>query len=221
MNLLAIDTSSNACSVALRYDDEVTEKHVVEPREHTRLLMPMITGILDGRTVQTLDAIVIGNGPGSFIGMRIGASVAQGIAHAAGLEIIPVSSLAAIAAEVLAAEKDGGVVVAQDARMSQVYLGVYRRIGGGEIVRNGDETLHQLGPLSLAADGWLAAGSAWERYPELLAANSHVISGVTGVVYPRARFLLQLADAGDAVPPAQLVPAYLRSKVAEKPAKPS
>ena len=209
MNLLAIDTSSNACSVALQCGGEITEKHVVEPREHTRLLMPMITEILGDRAPQELDAIVLGNGPGSFIGMRIGASVAQGLAH--------VSSLAAIAAEVLDSTGEEGVLVAQDARMSEVYLGVYRRMGAGKVICIGDETIESVGPLPVTADGWLAAGSAWERYPELLAANRMKISAVTGVHYPRAGFLLRLADAGNGVPPEQLMPAYLRSKVAEKP----
>ena len=219
MNLLAIDTSSNACSVALQYDGEVTENHVVEPREHTRLLMPMITEVLGGRAPQELDAIVLGNGPGSFIGMRIGASVAQGIAHAAGLDIVPVSSLAAIAAEVLDGAAEGGVVVAQDARMSEVYLGVYRRSETGAIERHGDESIEAVGPLPLTMDGFLAAGGAWERYPELLAANRAKISGAAGVSYPRARFLLQLADAANAISPQRLVPAYLRSKVAETPTR--
>ncbi|MCH8335592.1 MAG: tRNA (adenosine(37)-N6)-threonylcarbamoyltransferase complex dimerization subunit type 1 TsaB, partial [Proteobacteria bacterium] len=89
MNLLAIDTSSNACSVAVQVGDENIEKHVVEPREHTKILVPMIEELLQeaGVVLSDLDAVVLGNGPGSFIGMRIGASVAQGICHGAGLRI--------------------------------------------------------------------------------------------------------------------------------------
>ena len=104
MKLLAIDTSSHACSVALRIGDAVTEDHTVEPREHTRILVPMISALLEegGIAAADLDAIVLGNGPGSFIGMRIGASVAQGLCHGAGIKLIPVSSLAAVAAEVFA-----------------------------------------------------------------------------------------------------------------------
>jgi len=218
MNLLAIDTSSNACSVALQFDRDVTEKHVVEPREHTRLLMPMITEILAGRAPAELDAIVLGNGPGSFIGMRIGASVAQGIAHAAGLEIIPVSSMAAVASEVLAGADEDRAIVAQDARMSEVYVGVYRRNEAGAVVHDGDEYIHVVGSLPLQSNGLLAAGGAWKRYPELLPANNAKISGLSSIEYPRAYFLLTLADAAGALPPDQLVPAYLRSKVAERPA---
>jgi len=95
MKLLALDTSSNACSVSLQLGEDVIENHVVGAREHTRILMPMIRGVLEDGAVSLaeLDAIVLGNGPGSFIGMRIGASVAQGLAHGAGINIVPVSSL--------------------------------------------------------------------------------------------------------------------------------
>jgi tRNA threonylcarbamoyladenosine biosynthesis protein TsaB len=217
MNLLAIDTSSNACSVALQSGEEVTENHIVEPRAHTRVLMPMISEILGARAPQELDAIVLGNGPGSFIGMRIGASVAQGIAHAAGLEIVPVSSLAAVAAEALADADEDRVIVAQDARMSEVYVGAYRRNGAGAIVIDGRESIQPAGGVLLDSGGWIAAGSAWERYPELLAANRDNITIQVTIGYPRARYLLLLADLANAVSPAQLMPAYLRSKVAEVP----
>ena len=102
MKLLALDTSSIACSVALGYGDQVWARHEEQPREHTRLLVPMIHGVLEeaGVQLQDLDAIVLGNGPGSFIGMRIAASVAQGLAHGSGLGIVPVSSLACVAAAV-------------------------------------------------------------------------------------------------------------------------
>ena len=106
-----------------------TDRHEEQDREHTRLLTPMIRDLLAdaGLSVQQLDAIVLGNGPGSFIGMRIAASVAQGLAHGAGIGIAPVSSLAAVAAEVFAASGADEVVVAQDAHMNEVYLGAFRR----------------------------------------------------------------------------------------------
>ena len=109
MKLLAIETSSLACSVALQVDEDIQERHVVEAKAHTRILLPMINTLLGdaGLIVSDLDALVLGNGPGSFIGMRIGASVAQGLAFAAGLNIIPISSLAAVAAEVFVGADPG------------------------------------------------------------------------------------------------------------------
>ena len=100
MKLLALDTSSLACSVALEVDGTVIDRHEEQARAHTRLIMPMIRDQLEETSIrpEDLDAIVLGNGPGSFIGMRIAASVAQGLAHGAGLGIVPVSSLAAVAA---------------------------------------------------------------------------------------------------------------------------
>ena len=133
MKLLAIETSSLACSVALQVDEDIQEKHVVEAKAHTRILLPMINTLLGdaGLIVSDLDALVLGNGPGSFIGMRIGASVAQGLAFAAGLNIIPVSSLAAVAAEVFLGHDETHVAIAQDARMNQIYLGCFERDEAG------------------------------------------------------------------------------------------
>ena len=222
MNLLALDTSSNACSVALQVGDEIIEDHVVEPRAHTKLLMPMISKILqDGDTELTdLDAIVLGNGPGSFIGMRIGASVAQGLCFGSGLSVIPVSSLAAIAAEVMAEHEAPHVVVAQDARMNEVYLGCFRKRKGGLPEAEHDEQIVLAGKLSFLNEGSSAAGGGWERYPELKSINMSKINEFVAVECPRARFLLLLAErAPDAIPAEQLAPAYLRSKVAEKPAQ--
>ena len=145
----------------------------------------MISEVLGGRALKELDAIVLGNGPGSFIGMRIGASVAQGIAYAAGFQIIPVSSLAAIAAEVLSDAKEDCVVVVQDARMAEVYLGQFRRGEDGSVAHMTEETLHEVGLLPLTPDGWLAAGGGWERYPELLAANrSRISAGDRNTISP-------------------------------------
>jgi len=228
MNLLAIDTSSPACSVALKVGDDVSDRHEEQDREHTRLLTPMIRDLLAaaGLSMQQLDAIVLGNGPGSFIGMRIAASVAQGLAHGADIGIVPVSSLAAVAAEVFAASDADEVVVAQDAHMNEVYLGAFRR--GAENLPDAiiPECLQSqtliAGLDESSAPGRVAAGFGWARYPALAAANASLIGSQSDVVHPRARFLLALGEAalasGSAIRPQDIVPAYLRSKVAQKPA---
>ena len=224
MNLLAIDTSSNACSVAVQVGDENIEKHVVEPREHTKILVPMIEELLQeaGVVLSDLDAVVLGNGPGSFIGMRIGASVAQGICYGAGLRIVPVSSLAAIAAEVICEHGAEKILVAQDARMHEVYLGRFHADAGGLPLADNEEVICGIGPLTVPTADYVAAGAGWSKYPELLAQNRHLISATAEVIYPRARYLLRLGDdakqAGRAIPPGALVPAYIRSKVADIPA---
>lgn len=217
MKLLAIDTSTHACSVALGLDGEITEDHRIAPREHTRLLLPMISALLRKASVSLadLDAIVLGNGPGSFIGMRIGASVAQGLCHGAGLQLIPVSSLAAVAAEAIVEHGASDVVVAQDARMHEVYVGVYRIGADGLPQAALDEQILSVAALPLADGCYQGAGDGWNRYPELCTANERMLATVLPVPFPRARYLLDIgAASGTAIPPAELVPAYLRTTVA-------
>jgi len=227
MNLLAIDTSSLACSVAVVAEDTLIERHEEQERAHTRLLLPMIRESLQeaGLEMTQLDAIVLGNGPGSFIGMRIAASVAQGLAHGVGINIVPVSSLAAVAAEVLATTHAAEVVVAQDAHMGEVYLGAFRR-GDMDLPEEmfaerlqAQTAIEELDEAH--ADQRVAAGFGWQRYPALLAANEDRVGQRSAALYPRARWLLPLAtealEHGRAINPQDIVPAYLRSKIAEKP----
>jgi len=224
MKLLALDTSSEACSVALCLEDDVREDHRVAPREHTRLIVPMIRGLMNGAGIdyRDLDAIVLGNGPGSFIGMRIGASVAQGIAYAAGLDLVPVSSLAVVAAEVLRDPAVDHVLVTQDARMNEVYLAEFRRGERDLPIPTGVARLHPVAePVVPRAAGAWAAGAGWVRYPALLDASRPGLAGVSALVHPRASLLLEIGrrelEAGRRCAPEALVPEYLRAQVAEKP----
>ncbi len=171
MKLLAFDTSSIACTVAVKADGAVVERHKEKAREHTRILMPMIRSCLEEADVALadLDAIVVGNGPGSFIGMRIGASVAQGLAHGAGVDLVPVSSMAAVAAR--AGNEGDSVVVAQDAHMNEVYLGIYRIDSAGLPEPLIDECLHgqhAIPELASLPEPVVAAGFGWQRYPQVL-----------------------------------------------------
>lgn len=226
MNLLALDTSSVACTVAAKIDEDLFACHEEQPREHTQLLMPMIRSVLldSGAQLRDLDAIVLGNGPGSFIGMRIAASVAQGLAHGAQISIIPVSSLAAVAAQVFAESDVSEVAVAQDAHMNEVYFGHFSR-GQSDLPQPvSDERLQRLEVIAgLDESGSrhrLAAGYGWQRYPELLAKNTAYFQGVSDSFYPQARYLLPLATLDAAMSPQDIDPAYLRREVAKKPRPP-
>ena len=227
MNLLALDTSSNACSVALQVGDQVFEQHVVQAKQHTRILIPMIRNLLSdaGIDLRSMDAVVLGNGPGSFIGMRIAASVAQGLAFGSKQKIVPVSSMAAVAAEVMDLYSATEVIVAQDSRMNEVYLGIYRVNGEGLPAADAAEILQSIEPITEldenSSSERVAAGQGWQRYPALLRLNQAAISKVVDVHYPKARYLLSLGakgwQRGDAIEPENLAPAYIRTKVAERP----
>lgn len=228
MNLLALDTSSDACSVALQVGDDIFEQHVIKPKEHTKILIPMIRSLLQDAAIELkdLEAIVLGNGPGSFIGMRIAASVAQGLAYGSGLKILPISSMAAVAAEVIETHSASEVIVAQDARMNEAYLGIYRINDAGLPVAVTEEALQPIekieGLAEIISSELIAAGQAWQKYPALLELNRAEISRLLEVYFPKARYLLGLAvqawQAGKAIEPEKLTPAYIRMKVAEPPA---
>jgi tRNA threonylcarbamoyladenosine biosynthesis protein TsaB len=221
MKLLALDTSSLACSVALVSGDDILERHELKEREHTRLLVPMLRSVLAeaGLAPSGLDAVVLGNGPGSFIGLRIAASVAQGLCYGAGIPLVPVSSLAAVAAEAFHGSAAARVLVAQDAHMGEVYLAGFRRGVDDLPVAEGEVTLQPAGeiPRLAAADGWHAAGDGWRRHPPLLDANRQRLAGVLDVAWPRARFVLALGAAawraGRAIDPRALEPEYVRERV--------
>lgn len=228
MKLLALDTSSDACSVALERDGDVIERHVLRPKEHTRLLLPMIEELLAEAEVAIpdLDAIVPGIGPGSFIGVRIAVSVAQGMAFAAGRRVAPVSSLAAVAAEAFAVEGVERVVVAQDAHMQEVYLARFARSASGLPEAAGEAMLHGIAAIDALsgaeAGRWHAAGAGWRRHPALLSRNEARIAGLVPVEHPRARFLLgpggEAVKSSATIAPDRLVPAYVRHQVAKVPA---
>jgi tRNA threonylcarbamoyladenosine biosynthesis protein TsaB len=225
MKLLALDTSSIACSVALDVDGRVIDRHEEQAREHTRLLMPMVRDLLEEAKLAPadLDALVLGIGPGSFIGMRIAASVAQGLAYASGNRIVPVSSLLAVAAETFsAAENADFCAVCQDAHMSEVYLGLYRRGDDGLPALVTPERLHdqdEIGELRDSPDRYVGAGFGWTRYPALLAANGDYLAATGSVLHPAARYLLpsgrQMFERGMVVEPQDVTPAYLRQTVAK------
>ncbi len=228
MMLLALDTSSLACSVALECEGTVIERHELKPREHTKLLLPMIRAVIDeaGAEITDIDALILGNGPGSFIGVRIAASVAQGLAFASNIDIVPVSSLAALAAEVFATTSAETVVVTQDAHMGEAYLGIYGR-GVEDLPEplvperiSGPELLAELE--SRRGCPCIAAGHGWQACPGLLAVNAGFFDSVSSLSYPRARYLLGLGAAGlansQAVKARDLDLAYLRQQVAKRPA---
>src|SRR5437868_8019064 len=130
--LIAIETSTECCSAALLRDGALIERSELAPRRHAELILPMIESLLNeaGVSRRQLDAIAVGRGPGAFTGVRLAISVAQGLALALDIPVVPVSSLAALAQD--ANTKEGETVLAViDARMGEIYSGCFSRGASG------------------------------------------------------------------------------------------
>ena len=221
MKILALDTAGNAGSVALLAGTKVFERVETTPRRHAATLLPMAEACLAeaGLALSALDAVAFGRGPGSFTGLRIATSVAQGIAFGAGLPVLPVSNLAAGAAAAWRLHRWDKVLVVLDARMEELYAGAFRVGADGLPVAAGEELL--VAPDALAPPGegvWHGVGSGFAAWPEL--AGRLGLAEVDAEVTPLARDLLPLAvaslAAGGAVSAAEALPVYLREQVAWK-----
>jgi tRNA threonylcarbamoyladenosine biosynthesis protein TsaB len=219
--LLAVETATTACSAALFLDGSILERHALAPRQHAALILPMIESLLVEVDLQAgqLDAVVFGQGPGSFTGVRIAASVVQGIAFGAGLPVVPVSSLATLALGAMEESGEAQVMAALDARMAEVYWGVYTRGDDGLPVRQAEECVAAPDTVPLPPPGrWIGAGSGWESYAEALMKHSgERVVRVLPDLEPRARDLVRLgADRfarGMVISAEQALPVYLRDRV--------
>jgi tRNA threonylcarbamoyladenosine biosynthesis protein TsaB len=220
MNLLAIETSTEACSVALVHGEEVIARSELAPRRHAELALPMADALLAeaGLGRHALDAIAVGRGPGAFTGVRLGVALAQGMALALDRPVVPVSSLAALALE--AAEDEAAILAVIDARMGEIYAACYRRDGTGGLVALDEERVCAPGTLVLPdAPAWNVVGSGWTTYADILRGHlTGALKRAEGDRYPQARHVAEIGvreyRAGRAVPPEQALPVYLRDKVA-------
>ncbi|NOV28756.1 tRNA (adenosine(37)-N6)-threonylcarbamoyltransferase complex dimerization subunit type 1 TsaB [Methylomonas sp. ZR1] len=224
MKLLAVETSTDACSAALFINGEIAEKFAVAPREHTKLILPMIDELMADAQLkpQQLDAIGLSRGPGSFTGVRIAGGVVQGIAYGADLPVVPVSTLAAIAQDFFNRRSDAQLsFTAMDARMDEIFWGVYQRneLGLADLI--GAEAVTPAGEAIFPDCRGFGVGSGWGVYAEQLGQRlAERVLGVEVDVWPRAGCVAQLGAygfaCGLAVPVEQAMPVYLRDKVAKK-----
>lgn len=224
LKILAVDTATEACSAALLVGEQVFSRWEEAPRDHTRKILPMVQAVLDdaGITLDKLDAIAFGRGPGSFTGVRIGIGVAQGLAFGAGVPLIGISTLAAMAQGAHRLDGAEQVLTAIDARMNEVYFGRYELIDGrmqlvgDEVVSDPEALVDVRGKL---AGRVTCVGTGFETYGEILSglADELVASQVR---FPAALDMLPLARsawlAGEAVAVEQATPVYLRDKVTWK-----
>jgi tRNA threonylcarbamoyladenosine biosynthesis protein TsaB len=233
MKLLAVETSTEACSAALIIDGVVSERFELAPKEHTRLILPMIDALMleAGLKPQQLDALAFSCGPGSFTGVRIATAVIQGIALGADLPIVPVSTLAAIAQDFFDNNNNKNLnresaacnvaFTAMDARMGEIFWGVYQRNEQGFAELIGKESVALAVDVEFPDLIGTGVGSGWGVYHEAL------MSRLAGRVsyceidnLPKAGAIARLGaigfEQGLAVAVEQAMPVYLRDKVAKK-----
>ncbi len=220
MNLLALETATDCCSVALLTPTGVLlEDHRLAPRQHAALILPMIEGLLAQAGIgrQALDVIAFGRGPGAFTGLRIAAGVAQGLALGLDLPVVPVSTLATLA-QASGAER---VLATLDARLGEVYFGYYTRGEDDLMVTDAADGLAPPEAVALPTDAaWrgVGVGPGWGAYTDVLHARlgAH-ITAVEADIHPRAGGLARLAAAaygrGEAVSAELALPVYLRDRV--------
>ena len=233
--ILALDSSTEACSVALQCGPVLHSRFEVAPRRHAELLLPMIDSLLAeaGIRLTDLDALVYGRGPGAFTGIRIAVSIAQGLAFGADVPTLGISGLQAMAQAAAEEAGRGGhsaerVLVALDARMGEIYTGAFEQDRDGLLQLVGDERVIPPAELALPAS-WkaqsaLATGNGWQVYRDSLPVlSASELMMESGQRFPDAAFMLQLAkpllEAGEAVPAEQARPVYLRNQVARKSVK--
>ncbi|MEJ2762639.1 tRNA (adenosine(37)-N6)-threonylcarbamoyltransferase complex dimerization subunit type 1 TsaB [Photobacterium sp. MCCC 1A19761] len=223
--ILAVDTATENCSVALMVGNAVISRCEYAPREHTTKILPMVDAVLAeaGVKLNQLDALAFGRGPGSFTGVRIGIGIAQGLAFGADLPMLGISTLAAMAQGTYRIHQAEQVLTAIDARMGEVYWGQYRRQADGDWQVVGRELVIQPASLSeqlTETQGlWLTAGTGWDAYAEQLA-TLPLERQAGEVLYPDSQDMVRLAPfalaRGEAVAAEHASPVYLRDTVTWK-----
>ncbi|GAB4127968.1 MAG: tRNA (adenosine(37)-N6)-threonylcarbamoyltransferase complex dimerization subunit type 1 TsaB [Sideroxydans sp.] len=216
MKLLALETSTEYCSVALWHDGLVSARSEWVGQRHSEVLMAMIDELLQaaGQRLQALEGIAFGKGPGSFTGVRIACGVTQGLAFGADVPVVGVCTLQALA-EACGQDK---VIAALDARMGELYLAAYEKSGKGwnEVIA---PCLCEAGSApEVAGGGWFACGSGFAVNEALRARYAAQTAGMDAQAVPQAAAVARLGAAafarGEAVDAAQALPLYLRDKVA-------
>lgn len=220
--LLALDTSTQACTVALQTEEGISEMFRIVPRHHNQELLPMIEEILKSgsMTLKSLDCIAFGCGPGSFTGLRITVGVVQGLAFGANLPVVPVSTLACLAQGQFRMRGEERCLVAMQARQEEVYWGSYK-LQDGLMTKIGEECVIEASEVRLPEPGdWFGVGTGWLHQPILEKAIGQEPLGIDVEALPHARDLISLAEndflQGRHLDAEHAKPVYLRETVAQK-----
>jgi tRNA threonylcarbamoyladenosine biosynthesis protein TsaB len=217
MLILALETSTDFGSCALWRDGTLSERLCPAGKPHSETLLPLVRELLAeaGVTIGQLDGIAFGVGPGAFTGLRVACGAAQGLAVAAGVPLLPVTSLETLAAQ-SGAER---VLALLDARMGEVYSGTYVRSGEGYALQ-GEIRVSAPEAVALPGEsGWLACGNGVAAYPALLerlnAAGIPVRVDLLPTAAAVARLAAPRAGRGEGIDAALAAPLYIRDKVAK------
>ena len=224
MKLLAIETATEACSAALYMDGEITRRYAVEPRGHSELILSMMDELLaaSGTGLTQLDALAFGRGPGSFTGVRIATGVVQGVALGAGLPVVPVSTLAALAQRYHEKTTARRILAAFDARVNEVYWAAYQVADAGLVELVGEEMVCAAEAVPVPAGGdWQGVGTGWGTYEHALRRRlGTCLVAMNASLLCSAREVAVLGVAGfqggQGVSAEHALPVYLRDEVAWK-----
>lgn len=221
MNVLAIDTSTKSCVLAISTDRQLLEDAEIVDRTHSKVILPRIVRLLSeaGLANSELDLIVFGQGPGSFTGLRIGIGVVQGLAFGLEIPVVGISSMACLAQNTFRLEGHKHSIVALTARKQEVYFGSYS-IKDGFAVNNGTEGVFEADevPKQEKKKNWVGIGSGWQLKTQLEQGAQVTVGDVYPDVYPTGRDLVDLGvdrhSRGLSVSAQQARPEYLREQVA-------
>lgn len=226
MKLLAIDTVTEYCSVALYLDGELMAKEILANQSHTEVVLPMVENLLaeGGTYLRQLDVIAFDRGPGSFTGLRIGAGVVQGLALGADLPLIPVSSLHILAQGCHRQHHKKRVLSAIDARQGEIYWGCFHDSSGLMTLNLEEQISFPDMLITPNDDSYFGAGSGFDTYECELRDNSRVnLSGYDKTCYPLAQDMIPFAkrawERQEHVDAGAALPVYLRDKVATPPTR--
>lgn len=222
MNILVIDTATEACSVALQSASGTESRFEICPQQHSTKLLPMVQEVLEAAnlTISDVDYLAVAVGPGSFTGVRIAMGMIQGLSYGATVPIVKISTLQAMAQECFDKDKADSVVSLIDARMSEVYFGHYQANAEGVMQLQGEEQV--IPPDALTGQtfsdlhAYTAAGTGWKAYEPL----AEIAAQSSDVLYPKALHMLPMAKQqiaeGNIFKASEIEPTYLRDKVTWK-----
>jgi len=219
MRVLALETSTEYCSVALWQDGAIVERCELAGQKHSELLIAMLDALLKdaGLGIKDMDGIAFGMGPGSFTGVRIACGAAQGLAFGASLPVAGICTLEAL----VEASGQSRVIAALDARMGEIYHAAYEKHDGVWVEVSGPRLCKPEDAPPVTGDGWFGAGSGFAMHGEALSERyAGQLLGTDGTAVPQAAAIAVLGAAqfaqGHGADAAEALPVYLRDKVALK-----